>query len=238
MKDDVFVDEARTKFFDYIITIIPVINSSNSKAILKKELINAGLKDGDISDDDIAGIAFFIQDMRILQNIVHEFTDYKNKLSKSEHHLNLSKLLAMIVYKNYHPKDFALLHKREGAVYRCINHKSEFVGILSENIEHRKKKLQTKRDELQQQNKLVVSELRFLFLNELIKQFSHHHIEEILISNNYRSISSIADNNKFFEELLSYNQVSYTYHGYYNRTETHNERINVTDIYNRSKYKR
>lgn len=163
VKDDVFVDEARTKFFDYIITIIPVINSSNSKAILKKELINAGLKDGDISDDDIAGIAFFIQDMRILQNIVHEFTDYKNKLSKSEHHLNLSKLLAMIVYKNYHPKDFALLHKREGAVYRCINHKSEFVGILSENIEHRKKKLQTKRDELQQQNKLVVSELRFLF---------------------------------------------------------------------------
>ena len=41
VKDDVFVDEARTKFFDYIITIIPVINPSNSKAILKKELIAA-----------------------------------------------------------------------------------------------------------------------------------------------------------------------------------------------------
>ncbi len=237
VKDDVFVDEARTKFFDYIITIIPVINPSNSKAILKKELIAAGLKEGEISDDDIDGIAFFIQDIRILQNIVHEFTDYKNKLSKGEHHLNLSKLLAMIVYKNYHPKDFALLHKRDGAVYRCINHKSEFVGILSENIEQRKKKLQTKRDELQQQNKLAVSELRFLFLNELIKHFSHHHIEEILIGNNYRSISSIADNNKLFEEILSYNQVNYSYHGYYNRTETHNERINVRDIYNRSKYK-
>lgn len=237
VKDDVFVDEARTKFFDYIITIIPVINPSNSKAILKKELIAAGLKEGEISDDDIDGIAFFIQDMRILQNIVHEFTDYKNKLSKGEHHLDLSKLLAMIVYKNYHPKDFALLHKRDGAVYRCINHKSEFVGILSENIEQRKKKLQTKRDELQQQNKLAVSELRFLFLNELIKHFSHHHIEEILIGNNYRSISSIADNNKLFEEILSYNQVNYSYHGYYNRTETHNERINVRDIYNRSKYK-
>ena len=31
IKDDIFKDEERTKFFDFIITVIPVINPSNSK---------------------------------------------------------------------------------------------------------------------------------------------------------------------------------------------------------------
>ncbi len=120
MKDDIFDDEHRTKFFDYIITVIPVINPSNSKDILKKQLSEIGLPNNTISDDDLASIAFFIPDMRILTNIVNEFQQYREKLSKTGQPLNMTKMLAMIVYKNYYPKDFAELHRRKGKVYSCI----------------------------------------------------------------------------------------------------------------------
>lgn len=238
VKDDVFVNEARTKFFDYIITIIPVINPSNSKAILKRELINAGLKDGDISDDDIAGIAFFIQDMRILQNIVHEFTDYKNKLSKGEQHLDLAKLLAMIVYKNYHPKDFALLHKRDGKVYKCISKKREFINILTKDIERRKVDLIKAGEKRLQQDNLQISELRLLFLYEVTNSFSHKRIDSIKIGNIYRSLSSIATNISYFNELLTYNTISYQYYYYSNSTTADSETFDIGNSYNNSEFKK
>lgn len=134
VKDDVFDDEHRTKFFDYIITVIPVINPSNSKDILKKQLSEIGLPNNTISDDDLASIAFFIPDMRILTNIVNEFQQYREKLSKTGQPLNMTKLLAMIVYKNYYPKDFAELHRRKGKVYACISQKKAFIEIATKEI--------------------------------------------------------------------------------------------------------
>ena len=45
VKDDMFKDSSRTKFFDYITTVIPVINPSNSKDKLKEELEKRGHKE-------------------------------------------------------------------------------------------------------------------------------------------------------------------------------------------------
>ena len=238
VKDDVFVDEDRTKFFDYIITIIPVINPSNSKSILKEELINAGLEEGDVSDDDIAGIAFFIQDMRILQNIVHEFTDYRIKLSKGEQHLDLAKLLAMIVYKNYHPKDFALLHKRAGVVYKCISKKREFIEILTKDLEIRRVELIKKGEKQLHDDKLNISELRQLFLFDVSRSFSYKRIESIKVGDTYRDIPSIADNDSYFNELLSYRQINYKYYYNYSSTTSNSDRIDVGERYNNSTYKK
>ena len=51
VKDDVFKDEQRAKFFDYITTVIPIINPSNSKDKLKEALRLRGYED--IADDDL-----------------------------------------------------------------------------------------------------------------------------------------------------------------------------------------
>lgn len=104
VKDDIFINEERTKFFDYITTVIPVINPSNSKDKLKVALKERGLDENEIMDGDLADMAFFIQDMRILTNIANEFQQYREKLCTGNNQkLNLTKLLAMIVYKNYYP---------------------------------------------------------------------------------------------------------------------------------------
>lgn len=238
VKDDVFVDQARTKFFDYIITIIPVINPSNSKAILKQELLASGLQEGDISDDDIAGIAFFIQEMRILRNIVHEFTDYRIKLIKGEQQLDLAKLLAMIVYKNYHPKDFALLHKRDGKVYKCISKKPDFIRILTKDIEQRRDEIIKKGEKQLQEDKLNISELRLLFLYDVSNSFSYKRIESIEVCNSYRTLPSIANNDIYFNEFLSLKRINYSFYHHYNSSTTSSDNIDISEKYNRSAIKK
>lgn len=118
IRDDIFNDTSRTKFFDYIATVIPVINPSNSCDILLKALKEHEIKD--ITDEVCIDLGVFINDMRILKNIVNEFIQYNNKIGTK---LEPKKLLAMILYKNYHPDDFAKLHNEEGIVFQAIKNK-------------------------------------------------------------------------------------------------------------------
>lgn len=168
IKDDVFVDEARTKFFDYITTVIPVINPSNSKAKLKEALQARGSVDNEIPDDDLSEIAFFIQDMRILTNIANEYSQYRKKLyDPNKKNLNLTKLLAMIVYKNYFPKDFAQLHRRDGDVYKCLSSKRLFVAETLKVLDTKTKQLEERKKRIEENEHLKESDLRYLFLQEL-----------------------------------------------------------------------
>ena len=82
VKDDIFTEEDRTKFFEFIIPVIPVINSTNSGEILL-DLFKAN--DGesfkhDITLDYILDVSPYISDMRVLQNIHNEFLLYKRTL--------------------------------------------------------------------------------------------------------------------------------------------------------------
>ena len=77
-----FSDEERTKFFDYITTVIPVINPSNSKSKLKEALKRLDFDENEIADEDLSEMGFFIQDMRILTNIANEYKQYRDRLCK------------------------------------------------------------------------------------------------------------------------------------------------------------
>ncbi len=79
VRDDMFKEEnERTKFFDFIIPVIPVINPSNSgQKLLEQKQIN----NYDISEDLIDSISLFIDDMRLLYNIMNEYYLYKQKLN-------------------------------------------------------------------------------------------------------------------------------------------------------------
>lgn len=190
VRDDIFRDEERTKFFDYLITTIPVIDSSNSKDKLKVALGEKGFDNGEVTDDQLSDIALFITDMRILRNIVNEYAQYRRQLFKDGHNLNAAKLLAMITYKNYHPKDFALLNRREGKVYDCINQKPEFVELALAHIKEEQAKLQTLKEHKDKDRYLREEDLITLFKNELLLQY-HVQITEIIIDNQSLSIDDI-----------------------------------------------
>jgi hypothetical protein len=72
IRDDVFEDVNRTKFFDFIIPIIPVINTSSSSEVLLK-MLSASFTKTAILESFVRAITLYIEDMRMLKNIYNEF---------------------------------------------------------------------------------------------------------------------------------------------------------------------
>lgn len=130
VRDDIFSKEDRTKFFDFIIPVIPVINSTNSGEILLQRLQEAKTNgiEHDISQGFVLDIAPFISDMRILQNIYNEFVVYKKTLRMSQElALSDEQMLAMLVFKNLYPSDFADIQNEKGVLKEAINDKNRFI---------------------------------------------------------------------------------------------------------------
>lgn len=219
VKDDMFKDEERTKFFDYISTVIPVINPSNSKAILKKALAERNVLSEDISDDDLAEMAFFIQDMRILKNIANEYAQYCNLLCKQNSHLDRAKLLAMMVYKNYHPQDFALLHRRQGKVYECLSQKKTFVELALKELENEKVKLADLKKRKEDNLHLQEIDLRTLLLDKLRNALSRQ-FYRVKVDGEYHTLAEIATDSNLFHELTRLKNVQYEYWYGYGTDET------------------
>ena len=118
LKDDIFANaEERTKFFDYIVPVIPFVNVSNSGDLFRRKIANLHIPEAEVRSSFITDISAFVNDMRVLTNVVNEFDLYRNLLDKK---LNKEKLLAMILYKNLYPTDFSLLHQNKGVVYETF----------------------------------------------------------------------------------------------------------------------
>ena len=132
IKDDMFKDEERTKFFDFIVPVIPYINATNSGEILRGLLKFEKGEDGvyksknyDISDRYIWKISPFVQDMRVLTNICNEFLVYKRTLKTTK--LKDEEMFSMITFKNLYPKEFAELQAERGIVKETFQEKEKFV---------------------------------------------------------------------------------------------------------------
>lgn len=118
LKDDIFANaEERTKFFDYIVPVIPFVNVSNSGDLFRRKIMGLHIPKAEVSSSFITDISAFVNDMRVLTNVVNEFDLYRNLLDKK---LKKEKLLAMILYKNLYPTDFSLLHQNKGVVYNTF----------------------------------------------------------------------------------------------------------------------
>lgn len=220
IKDDIFKNEERTKFFDFITTVIPVINPSNSKDKLKSALEAKGCGNDGINDEDLSEMAFFIQDMRILTYIVNEYKQYRDKLCEaSNFQFNKTKLLGMIVYKNYYPQDFALLHRREGKIYKCISSKSNFIPLALKAIEESEKALSEKERIFKQDANLSKADLRRLFLFKLWHKLSSKPLS-IKIENYQYSLEQIATSDELFAKLLSTNRLIYEHYYTYGITSS------------------
>lgn len=131
VKDDIFTKEDRTKFFDFIIPVIPIINSTNSGEVLQQFLQEAkehGIKH-DISQNFVLDVAPYIADMRILRNIYNEFVVYKRILRDSQGmDLKDEQMLAIIIYKNLYPNDFAAIQNEQGLIKQAFEDKYKFIS--------------------------------------------------------------------------------------------------------------
>lgn len=209
VKDDMFFDEERTKFFDYITTVIPIINSSNSADKLKEELEIKGFSD--LNVEVIDNLAFFIDDMRLLKNIVNEYAQYREKLDEK---LDQNKLLAMIVYKNYHPKDFADLHKGKGVLYDCLHKKNELLVERNQQIDERISAVTKQLQALEATHDIQEKELRQIYIDGYRKKLSKQrgsNVFSFFVGNNFIPLEDIAENETLFNSFISQSSIRYQY---------------------------
>lgn len=155
IKDDMFTDTERSKFFEYIIPVIPIINPTNAYDLIQKdyECIVEG-----VDSRFLRNTCLYFDDMRLVINILNEYQDYLGHLGELD--LNKNQLFAMIVYKNYYPNKFAKLNANQGEIYEIFNDRKAQI------IKNRIDKLETKIEYLQKMKEAVADE-NLSSINEL-----------------------------------------------------------------------
>lgn len=148
LRDDIYDSKDRTKFFDYIIPIVPVVDSSNSFEQFISHFENSGIYER-LDESFLQGLSLYIDDMRLLKNIYNEFVIYFNRLNTTE--LDCNKMLAIIAYKNIFPRDFANLQLNQGFVYTLFNEKENFITAeiakINKRIEETQKRITSTKNE-------------------------------------------------------------------------------------------
>lgn len=161
LRDDIFVTKDRTKFFDYIVPIVPVLDGSNSY-----EQFIRHLKKGNIFEkfdtSFLQRLSLYINDMRVLKNVYNEFIIYMSRLDNTD--LNWDKMLAIIVYKNLFPRDFSELQLGKGYVHELFEQKEKFSKGVIKQLEEKKQQVKDKIERIKEETLNDIQELDDAYL--------------------------------------------------------------------------
>lgn len=209
VRDDLFGKEDRTKFFDFIIPVIPIINTTNSREVLLEWLRKEQEKDKrghNISEKFMRDVSPYIADMRILRNICNEFLTYKGTLKKSGNTaLADHKIFAMILFKNFHPQDFAHIQGEQDII------KEVFAGKPS----YRSRKEKELRQWLDSQRNCA-SEKEILSKEKELRDLLHAPLRAMIDEYNIGLVREKAKNNGLLVFLVRRGYIDETYVDYIN----------------------
>ncbi|MBQ0075753.1 MAG: hypothetical protein KBS69_01260 [Bacteroidales bacterium] len=127
IKDELFTGEIRTKCFDFIVSVLPVVDKYNMGDFLTQKYAN--ILNG-IDKSDLLRLGMYVQGKREMTNIVNEYLLQKPLLMKDA--MSSDKLLAMVIYKNLFPQDYANAYQKEGFLAGIFLHKDLFSMPLNE----------------------------------------------------------------------------------------------------------
>ncbi|MDU5491413.1 MAG: hypothetical protein E6094_00400 [Clostridium perfringens] len=194
---DLFVGENRTKFFDYIIPVIPNMDANNSYNDLHKRFNNNNIK---IENEFISDITIFITDKRLLTNTFNEFLLYKDKLKHLKEY-EYKYLFSIVLYKNIYPIDFLKLTNQEGFLYEIINNKKIYIQRELEKINTKIKEIENKIEDLN--NKIIKYDDDLLsFILGLLARKGYYNIDNTDFDNIFlddiRNIMNKEENDRIY----------------------------------------
>lgn len=207
LRDDIYDSKDRTKFFDYIIPIVPVVDSSNSFDQFILHFKNSGIYE-QLDESFLQGLSLYIDDMRLVKNIYNEFIIYFNRLNTTE--LDCNKMLAIITYKNLFPHDFADLQLNRGFVYTLFNQKNKIIDDEINRINKNIVEIQKKISSSNHEHLTSIHELNLLFATMYLENYTW----------------PTYDDGKFTEFLLEHLSVNRK-NDYILRTQTLKENLNA-----------
>ena len=222
VKDEMFTNaDERTKFFDFLIPIIPYINATNSKDILLDYFKG-------VNQNFLYDISLYISDMRLLKNIYNEYLIYSNNLDDK---LDKTKLLAMIIYKNFEPQDFELLHKCKGLVYTVFNAKKEHIQSYITDIEDEIDEIKDKINEITNEPREDIKELRQIYILKIIENLNNQFDGNLYLNGKSINIQDSVEDDSFELIKKSKNIISkYLMPNTYNNRMQNSQSIDFKDI--------
>ncbi|GGE62769.1 putative membrane protein YobI [Pedobacter psychrotolerans] len=170
IKDDIFQDKNRTKFFDFIIPVIPHLTAANSLDVLLPKMAKLNLNPP-FNQKFLYDIMLFVDDMRILINTYNEFVLYQHNLKHPENQLVPEKLFGIMVYKNLFPNDFAKLHIREGDIPNTFDRKASYIIEQSKILDAEMLEIEEQLEKNGLEKLQNLAELRKVFIMALISTF-------------------------------------------------------------------
>lgn len=240
LKDDILpTPEARTKFFDLIMPIVPLVSSDNSYNLFSQELKEIAKKypqkdfipiNECISDEMLYTVSPYLSDIRSIRNIVTEFyIQWKlliekqwGELFKEQDDNNFidfiidesQQLISLIIFKHFFPKDYLLAKQNKGLLYFAFNSgKNQIKARIKENNYY------TNYSRL---SRLIYKE------EGIISQYINEHKKEdlffILIKNEYIDENYISLLSKSVDGIYSLNDINFY------RQATNKSDLNLVDL--------
>ena len=221
VKDDLFESQERTKFFDFIIPIVPVVTASNSNEKLK-ELLTEMCEYDSLDKTFLFNISLYLDDMRLINNICNEYLTYKETLSKLP--LEREKIFSMVVYKNIFPKDFSLLQRNQGYLYELLNSKEITLKNRREELYSKIKELEKKIEKAEEEQ--LNDEL------ELYGTILKVPLGRKVIKVNGKSESDFSSRSDYIKELLADDSEIITFQDYWDADNNQSKRTeNIDSIF-------
>lgn len=170
LRDDMFVNTDRTKFFEFIIPVIPIINTSNSIDMVLEQGRRLEL-DERLDRQFLREVSRYLNDLRLIQNIFNEYAIYVANLeTDGENLLDANKLLAILIYKNVYPRDFEQLHRGAGILAELLNRQDEFIRHGEAKYRGEIAELEKQLEVAERQTPLDLKELRQIYAMALIEK--------------------------------------------------------------------
>lgn len=207
LRDDMFINTDRTKFFEFIIPVIPIINSSNSIDKMLEQGKRLALDDR-LDRQFLREVSRYLNDLRLIQNIFNEYAIYAANLeTDGGNDLNATKLLAILIYKNVFPKDFEALHRGKGNLARILDRHDEFIVQAEAVYKAQIERLEGEIDVAERQIPSDLLELRRIYAMAVIERIPGHMSLLTINGQNWIEISSIAKLD-IFDQLIKSSNVS------------------------------
>ena len=198
IRDDFFSDsKERTKFFDKIIPIVPISSYSNSNEIIWekfKKVYGEKKQFGDITKKFINDISIFVEDMRIINNIISEFIIYHDKFINKG--LDDKKLFAIIMYKNLYPKEYSNLLLGEGVFPNTFKNLSKKIDNKTSAFKESIEILNSQKNDVLNEFLLNSKELKQIFLFNILN-FNYQRSYQYLYFNGNKVLCSEFLDDKF-----------------------------------------
>lgn len=208
LRDDMFVNTDRTKFFEFIIPVIPIINTSNSIDMVLAQGKRLDL-DGRLDRQFLREVSRYLNDLRLIQNIFNEYTIYVANLeTDGDNLLDANKLLAILIYKNVYPRDFEQLHRGAGTLAGILNQQDKLIESGEATYRAEITEIEKQLEIAERQIPSNLRELRQIYAMALVEKIP---VNATSISNNQQVWIEIPKmvSHEMFEQLLDASYIYY-----------------------------